>query len=89
MTCALIPQSFTDIDVTPTVTFSKGTLSVNAGTKGLARMWNIIGQLVNENKIEEGYTEITAPAIAGTYILEIILEDGTKKTYKITVRSNM
>lgn len=88
LTCEVHPQYFADVEVMPTVTFSGGIINVKSDNKGIARMWNAMGQLVCTYVLQNGYNEIKSPGMAGTYLLELIFEDGSRRTEKIAVRDN-
>ena len=88
LTCAKEAQDFSSVEVTPTVTFSGGTVGVKSGAAGKARLWSAAGTLAGSYPLNDGETDITVNAAAGVYILEISLEDGTSVTEKIIVKQN-
>ena len=88
LTCAKMAQDFSSVEVTPTVTFSGGTVGVKSGAAGRARLWSAAGTLAGTYPLNGGETDITVNAAAGIYILEISLEDGTSVTEKIIVKQN-
>ena len=88
-TCPITPQPFAEIEVFPTVTFSGGNISVKSSANGLTRIWSVTGQLVSITEISNGVTRVEAPDTEGTYIVETILADGTRKAEKIIVKRQM
>lgn len=86
-TCTMQPTIFSDadIEVTPTIVFSNGNITLNSPASGDYRIWSITGILVSSGRILDGETTISAPDIPGTYLLEMSLPDGTCRTRKIMV----
>lgn len=89
MTCGVQPRYYSAIEITPTVVMGGGTVSVKSQSAGVIRLWNMTGQLAGSYEMTPGYTQIAAPGAAGTYVVEIVLTDGSRKTEKIIVRGNM
>lgn len=84
--CPLVPRQYSDIEVMPTVTFAGDGIGVKSGVAGMARLWTVTGLLVKTISLSDGVTRIPAPSAAGTYILEIILDDGQTRSEKIIVK---
>ena len=85
MTCPVQPEVFSDIDVTPTVIFSGGSIEVKSGVDGTLRVWSVAGVLQSVHDIKDGVNTIYVPAVEGTYILEVQLKDDSRKVEKILV----
>lgn len=85
MTCPVQPEMFSDIEVTPTVTFSGGSIEVKSGADGTLRVWSVAGVLQSVHDIKDGVNTIDVPAVEGTYILEVQLKDDSRKVEKILV----
>ena len=87
LTCPVVPQLYSDIEVMPTVTFIGSSISVKSSIGGEARMWTATGVLVSTFGLSGDVSTVAAPSAAGTYLLEIRLDDGTVRTEKIIVKS--
>lgn len=89
MTCPITANvwSEAEIDVTPTVTFRSETVSVKSSVAGTYRIWTVTGILVSSGELLSGETAIAAPDYAGTYLMELLLDDGTRTVEKIVVRN--
>ena len=85
MTCPVQPEMFSDIEVTPTVTFSGGSIEVKSGADGTLRVWSVAGVLQSVHYIKDGVNTIDVPVAEGTYILEVHFKDDSRKVEKILV----
>lgn len=85
-TCTVQPQVFDGVVDQPIVTFNKPerALYVKSETGGLVRLWSVTGVLHGVFDMADGMTAIPAPA-AGTYVIEMRLEDGSVHTEKVVV----
>lgn len=86
--CAVRPELYGDgeIVVTPTVTFSGGSVTLKSNAPGSMRLWSVTGQLISAEKFTEGETSVVIKGIPGTYILELRLSDGYTQVEKIIVK---
>ena len=75
-----------EIVVTPTVTFSGGSVTLKSNAPGSMRLWSVTGQLISAEKFTEGETSVVIKGIPGTYILELRLSDGYTQVEKIIVK---
>ncbi|MBO8439367.1 MAG: T9SS type A sorting domain-containing protein [bacterium] len=86
--CAVKPERYGDgeIEVTPTVTFSGGSVTLKSSAPGVMRVWSVTGQLVSTEEFSTGETSVVINGTPGTYLVEIRLKDGHTKVEKIMVR---
>ena len=86
--CAVKPERYGDgeIEVTPTVTFSGGSVTLKSSAPGVMRVWSVTGQLVSSEEFSAGETSVVINGTPGTYIVEIRLNDGHTEVEKIMVR---
>lgn len=57
-----------------------------SGQNGVIELYSIAGKLLSNNYVSGNKTEINAPATNGVYIVSVILNDGTKASFKIIVK---
>lgn len=86
-TCTVKPVYFpeAEIEVTPTILFSGGTMVLNSPAQGSYRIWTVAGVMVSSGRFLEGETSVSAPGLPGMYLMEMRLPDGTYRTEKIIV----
>ena len=85
--CPIQPILFSDISVSPTVTFVGSEVKVKSPSYGEAKIFNTVGVHISTVSLHQGETQMRVPAVAGTYIVRVELADGTTKTEKIIVKS--
>lgn len=85
-TCGIEAQDMPDVTATPTVVFADAEVVVNTDAAGVARLYSASGQIVGTFDIGCGFTNLQLDAAPGSYFLQIILENGSCKTEKITIK---
>lgn len=88
MTCAIQPQWFDDLDILPTVTFGSGHILLACRENAVARIWSVTGVLTSVHEIVAGENYIALPNVNGTYLIELIFDDGSVRIEKIVVCGN-
>jgi hypothetical protein len=83
-TCYMHPANKADIDEAQLIVTNSGRSSVivKAATSGVVKVWSIYGYLVDTKYIIDNFCEISFPS-SGMYILEINLDNGTRKVLKV------
>ena len=85
-TCSISPTLHTDIKIYPTLVPKSDNIDIKMDNAGKAVIWNISGLKVMEQTLQKGENTIIAPGLTGTYLLEVITEQGEVKKQLIIVK---
>ena len=85
-TCSISPSLHTDIKIYPTLLPKSDKIDIKMDNAGKAVIWNISGLKVMEQTLRKGENSIIAPGLTGTYLLEVITEQGEVKKQLIIVK---
>ncbi|MDR2684751.1 MAG: hypothetical protein LBB53_05155 [Prevotellaceae bacterium] len=83
-TCPIVREDKNE-NPTPTLVARRGLLPMYFADSGVVDVWSVSGVLISTQKINSGECRIAAPAENGIYILDIKLDNGTRKNLKIVV----
>lgn len=89
MVCAVQPTQFDNIQEEAIVVFSSLTSSsaeVKVSEPANVRMWNSMGLLVDEYRVNTGENVLSFSLRSGVYLLEFIFDNGTRTTERIVIR---
>jgi phosphoribosylaminoimidazole carboxylase (NCAIR synthetase) len=89
MVCAVQPTQFDNIQEEAIVVFSSLTPSsaeVKVSEPANVRMWNSMGLLVDEYRVNTGENVLSFSLRSGVYLLEFIFDNGTRTTERIVIR---
>jgi hypothetical protein len=89
MVCAVQPTRFDDIREGATVVFSSLTPSsaeVKVSESANVRMWNSMGLLVDEYRVNEGENVLSFDIRSGVYLFEFVFDNGERTTERIVIR---
>ncbi|MDR1543833.1 MAG: T9SS type A sorting domain-containing protein [Prevotellaceae bacterium] len=87
-TCAIVPQANSAPDEKiPEIHINSAQhiISINAAQNGVLRIFNIAGVLVKTEPLAAGTNSYSPLLPSGMYILQIILDDGARKSFKIVL----
>lgn len=84
--CPMIPLYYADVEVEPTVLFGGQRVNVSSEVSALVRLRNSAGLLISEYLLRDGDISFSAPMQEGVYLVEIIADDGSRRTEKIVVK---
>ncbi len=85
-TCPVVPTVHTDVAVYPTLISKASRVIVKIDGTGTARLLNISGLPVKEQKLHSGENMLDAPNVIGTYLLLIINEKGESRKQLLIVK---
>jgi hypothetical protein len=89
MVCAVQPTRFDNIQEGATVVFSSLTPSsaeVKVSESANVRMWNSMGLLVDEYRVNEGENVLSFDIRSGVYLFEFVFDNGERTTERIVIR---
>ena len=89
MVCAVQPTKFDNIREEATVVFSSLTPSsaeVKVSESANVRMWNSMGLLVDEYRVNAGENVLSFDIRSGVYLFEFVFDNGERTTERIVIR---
>jgi hypothetical protein len=75
-----------DITINPTIISANNFVKIYIERGGaLVNIWNVMGLLIQQVSINAPQQSINAPAVEGTYIIEVITDSGQRKVQPLVV----
>lgn len=84
-TCGFTPEDLGGIDPIPTIYGPGDVQHIEQEEPAEVRIYNIMGDLYDVQRLPQGGGDIRMPDVAGVYLLEMVFADG-RRTKKIIVR---